>query len=291
MKINIIPIELGQLRKGIPNSCQKIYQYIRPFLGGSDVVYHHQPRIRWENNIQERHRNIMCQSRLLSDSIKEQLNQNHYVMNIGGDHTIAMGTIRGFLDYCHDKFPRKTRKVIWIDAHADTNTRDKSFSKNMHGMPVSFLTGLDSDPFVYPINNTLKWYEIIYIGVRDTDSYENDVLKTHRVSVFPQIKNHEKEILDTVGKDNLVHISFDVDSLDPSIMPCTGTRASNGLFLNETISLIKEITKRNTLLSTDITEFNEEANECTEEEKNVSWNTLKQIIMEFMNLKDERPHK
>lgn len=286
MKINIIPFELGQLRKGIPNSCQKIYQYIRPFLAGSDVIYHHQSKFRWENNVPERHRNIMFQSRFVADSIREQLNQNHYVMNIGGDHSIAMGTIRGFLDYCHDKFPRKTRKVIWIDAHADTNTREKSFSKNMHGMPVSFLTGLDSDPFIYPINNTLKWYELIYIGIRDTDSFENDILKTHRVSVFPQIKNHEKEILDTIGKDNLVHISFDVDSLDPSIMPCTGTRAANGLFLNETISLIKEITKRNTLLSTDITEFNEEANESTDEEKDVSWNTLKQIIMEFMNLKN-----
>lgn len=94
---------------------------------------------------------------------------NTKTLNIGGDHTMGLGTVSAFLE----NFEDKEKLVIWIDAHADTNTREASESGHYHGMPVAFLLGLDKDE-KFPIKVLLKPEQLIYVGLRDVDSFEKN---------------------------------------------------------------------------------------------------------------------
>jgi arginase len=123
--------------------------------------------------------------------------------------------------------------VIWIDAHADINTPETTESGNIHGMPVSFLLGIAGDiPEFSWVKPVLKPNRLVYIGLRDLDSGEKRILKQHGIKAFSM---HEVDkwgigkvvemALDAVNpnRDLPIHLSFDVDALDPSVAPSTGT--------------------------------------------------------------------
>lgn len=101
--------------------------------------------------------------------VLESLKTNTKTLNIGGDHTMGLGTVSAFLEYFQDK----DKVVIWIDAHADVNTRKASESGHYHGMPVAFLLGLDRDE-KFPINCLLKAEQLVYVGLRDVDEFEKN---------------------------------------------------------------------------------------------------------------------
>lgn len=281
MKINLFPIEAGQLRSGFDLTCNNIFKFLNRILFKTDVVYHH---LRLENNPFQVNSEILRSNKLFASSILEQLNSKNFVLNIGGDHTMALGSVKAFLDYTHKTFPSKPKKVIWFDAHADINTRVTSFSGNMHGMPLSFLTNLDSDPFLFPLERCLNFQELVYIGAREFDDFELEVINKHKIPIFPQIKGYENEILQKIGINNIVHISFDVDCLDPTQMYATGTKSYDGLFLDDCLSIIDNIHKKNTILSADIAEYNEKAHTMTDLESQISWNTMRQLILTMMSL-------
>ena len=108
----------------------------------------------------------------LRQHVIESIKTNAKTLNIGGDHTMGMGTVSAFLE-C---FAESDKVVIWIDAHADANTREASESGHYHGMPVAFLLGLDTDE-KFPIKVPLKAKELIYVGLRDVDSFEEDQVR------------------------------------------------------------------------------------------------------------------
>jgi arginase len=97
----------------------------------------------------------------------QSLKTNTKTLNIGGDHTMGLGTVSAFLE-C---FADDEKMVIWIDAHADANTRKASKSGHYHGMPVAFLLGLDKDD-KFPIKVLLKPEQLVYVGLRDVDPFE-----------------------------------------------------------------------------------------------------------------------
>ena len=99
----------------------------------------------------------------------QSLKTNTKTLNIGGDHTMAFGTVSAFLEY----FQEKEKILIYIDAHADANTRKASESGHYHGMPVAFLLGLDKDE-KFPIEVLLKPEQLIYVGLRDVDPFEKN---------------------------------------------------------------------------------------------------------------------
>jgi arginase len=103
----------------------------------------------------------------LRQLVLQSLKMNTKTLNIGGDHTMGMGTVSAFLE-C---FADKEKIVIWIDAHADVNTREASESGHYHGMPVAFLLGLDKDE-QFPIKVLLKPEQLIYVGLRAVDPFE-----------------------------------------------------------------------------------------------------------------------
>ena len=175
-------------------------------------------------------------------------------INIGGDHTMAIATIAHSLNNYDDL------KVIYFDAHADINTLEKSESKHYHGMPLSFVTGLEHDKKFKFIEKKLKFENLLYIGSRCLDKFEvNEIYKRNIKYLTPDDINNNYEdsirkIVDFVGNSPL-HISFDVDAIDSEYIPSTGTPVKNGVDLQNAINTL-DVLRTKKLISLDITELN-----------------------------------
>lgn len=176
-------------------------------------------------------------SKLMGKNILQVMNQETKLLCLGGDHTISYGSIMA------TKKSNKHTKVIWIDAHPDVNTPNSSLSGNCHGMPVSYLLGLvDHSPIILPS-------DLVYIGLRSIDDAEADILenlKTKGCLIFtPDDVNNRgiTSILEEIGEhwvnQSPIHISLDVDSMDPEFTPSTGTPVTNGLHPNDVKEIIK----------------------------------------------------
>ena len=179
---------------------------------------------------------------------------------IGGDHSIAIGSVAGSLD-----FYKKDVSVIWVDAHADINTYEASETKNLHGMPLSFLTGLDTS-FINMNGNELLLDRLLYYGLRDVDKFEQELLDSKNIQYMTAIElnvcNDSFED-DLIIPTNKVHLSVDVDVLDPTFMSSTGTAVSNGLTLARLCSLIRQINNNSDIVAIDLVEYNPE---CAEDD-------------------------
>jgi len=181
-------------------------------------------------------------------------------VTLGGDHSLAMGTISGTLDAHPDAC------VIWIDAHADINTVETTESGNIHGMPVSFLLGLGSTiPEFGWVKPVLKPDRIVYIGLRDVDAGEKRILKENNIKAFSMhdvdrygIGKVVEMALDHVNptRDRPIHLSFDVDALDPSVAPSTGTPVRGGLTFREGHYICEAIWETGLLVALDLMEVN-----------------------------------
>ena len=201
-------------------------------------------------------------------------------INIGGDHSMSIATVANTIN----RFPNT--KIIWIDAHADINTFESSKSKNYHGMPLGFLTGLCKDNNFNYIKNLVPFRNIIFVGVRELDNFENYIIKKENINIITidDIQtNYNRSlgrILDFVRDDN-IHLSFDVDVMDPNIIPSTGTPVPNGLELNEAKCLLDALLVKNNLFNIDITELNLELG--TTKDKIKSLNNTMYLFENYLN--------
>ena len=183
-------------------------------------------------------------------------NNSDKIINIGGDHSMAIASIAANLNTYGTKL-----KVLWFDAHGDINTRQSSSTSNYHGMPLSFLTGLDSSPDFYYIKNKLIFNNLCYIGIRDLDPEEISTIKLYNIKNIKaenfnnSINKYIKDIIKWIG-DSPVHLSFDIDSLDPKYMEYTGTRAPDGLELDKVLICLKEICSKTNIVNVDLSELN-----------------------------------
>lgn len=152
--------------------------------------------------------------------------------------------------------------VIWVDAHADINTPETTDSGNIHGMPVSFLLGLAGTvPEFSWVKPVLKPNKLVYIGLRDIDSGEKKILKDNGIKAFSM---HEVDrygigkvvemALDAFNpnRDLPIHLSFDVDALDPSVAPSTGTPVRGGLTFREGHYICEAICETGLLVAFDL---------------------------------------
>ena len=174
-------------------------------------------------------------------------------INIGGDHSMAIGSIADSLR----RFP--DLKVIWVDAHPDINTRDSSSTQNVHGMPLAFLSGLDSIPELDFIDNKLNLSNLAYVGIRDIDEYESYIIDSHQIKYFPNTmcESNIYQVIDDLDKwisDSPIHISWDVDSLDPEVIDSTGTPVPGGITLENGKKLFDFLQKKN-WVSIDLTKL------------------------------------
>jgi arginase len=240
LMIIYFPHKLGQLKNGV----QYTPKYLKKILSNRYVdVTCNNSFTNKEFNLKTNLNNLyITNSKIMTPKI-----------NIGGDHSMAIATIANSLNIHKDKL-----KVLWFDAHPDINTYESSLTKNYHGMSLSYLTGHGENEFQF-IEHKLNLKNLMYIGIRDIDHYEKEIIKDYNIQYISvnQINNNLYESIQKINNfidNDPIHISFDVDCMDPTIINCTGTKSKYGLNLNTKI-ILDYLAKTN-VCNIDITELN-----------------------------------
>ena len=241
-------------------------------------------------------RHVSAVTQQLSEQIYTHAKTGRFVLTLGGDHSIAIGTVSGTAKAIRERL-NKDIAVIWVDAHADINTPELSLSGNVHGMPVAFLTGLASakgtsnghangngttassdtdatEPFTWlPSRPSLSPTKLVYIGLRDVDRAEKAILRANNIKAFSMhdIDRHGigrvmEMALAHIGADTPIHLSFDVDALDPQWAPSTGTPVRGGLTLREGDYIAECVHETGQLVAMDLVEVNPSLEERGAEE-------------------------
>ena len=198
---------------------------------------------------------------------------NYPIITLGGDHSVSLASCQAFID----KY-KEDSHIIWIDAHTDINTYESSESKNLHGMPVACLMGLMDSPIINKQYN-LKPEQITYLGPRSVDEEEMKSIKENNITLYSSydIRNNLTNILKEVQeniKDKIIHISFDIDVLDPTFAKSTGTTVVNGLTVSDIYMILNNITKNNLIASCDFVEYNPELGNIKEKERTLNYMEL-----------------
>jgi len=187
--------------------------------------------------------------------------KNHMILTLGGDHSFALGSIAALLEKWQNL------SIVWVDAHGDINTPQTSPSGNIHGMPVAFLLGMVQEDVP-----GLEWMKglpkldpkrICYVGLRHIDFHEKENIVNAGIKAFSL---HEVDkygigkvmdmVMEHLGNDVPIHLSFDIDAIDPMVCPSTGTRVAGGLTYREACFVCETLAASQRLVSMDITEFN-----------------------------------
>jgi arginase len=196
---------------------------------------------------------------LLCEQVAKSMEEGNFPLILGGDHSIAIGSIAGVLQHKHNL------GVIWFDAHGDINTDLTSPSGNIHGMPVAVALGIGHERLTsIGKGKTLNAKNIVFIGQRDLDAGERMLLKEHGITVFtmheidklgmPQVIEKAIEIASN-GTDG-IHVSFDMDCMDPIHAYGTGTRVPGGLTYRESHFALEMIALSNKVVSAEFVEVN-----------------------------------
>jgi arginase len=182
---------------------------------------------------------------------------------MGGDHCLAIGSISAVARHCRAR--GKRLKVLWFDAHADANTPDTTPSGNLHGMPVACLLGQGPQVLTQLAGSgpALHAGEIAQVGVRSVDPNEKRFVGEHGIEVFDMRTIDElgmravmQAALKDVDRDTHLHVSFDMDCLDPSVAPGVGTAVRGGPTYRETQLCMEMLADSGALGSADLVELN-----------------------------------
>jgi len=182
---------------------------------------------------------------------------------LGGDHCLGIGSITAVARHCRET--GKKLCIIWLDAHADFNTSEVTPSGNIHGMPVACLCGLGPDALTQLGGSkpAIQPEEIRQIGIRSVDVGEKRLVNNYGIDIYDMryidelgIKRCIEEALEGLDENTHVHVSFDVDFLDPSIAPGVGTTVPGGPNYREAQLVMEMIADTGLMASLDIVELN-----------------------------------
>ncbi len=188
----------------------------------------------------------------------------HFPLVLGGDHSIAVGTVSGIAAFAHSQ--GKKLGLLWVDAHGDINTPESSPSGNIHGMPLAALLGFGAPeltsvggptPKVDPANVAL-------VGIRSLDAGEKKRLKETGVQVhtMSDLDRHgvpsvmKRALAQVTAGTDFVHVSLDLDAVDPSVTPGVGTPVKGGLDYREAHLIMEVIADAGVMTSLEVVEVN-----------------------------------
>jgi arginase len=207
---------------------------------------------------------ILKTSTTLAGKVERVLEKGDFPLCLGGDHSMALGSIAGIAAYCKRK--KLKLGVIWIDAHSDMNTDETSPSGNIHGMPLAALLGIGHQKLVnfYGFAPKLKPENCALIGIRSVDELERVTIKKLNLPVYTMTDIDKLGIHRIIvkilrqfrEKVDYIHVSFDLDSVDPTIAPGVGTPVPGGLSYREAHLLMESIAECGCMSSLEVTEVN-----------------------------------
>ncbi|XP_032431240.1 arginase-1 [Xiphophorus hellerii] len=212
----------------------------------------------------KRVRTVGSANQRLSEAVKAVKRDGHTAVMLGGDHSLAIGSIHG-----HTAAVGPV-SVVWVDAHADIHTPLSSNTGNIHGQPMSYLL-YELQSKVPPLPNfswmkpCLSSRDLVYIGLRDVDPAEHYIMKLLAVKAFSMTQVDQLGVAKVMEEtcDYLwdrskkpIHLSYDIDAIDPSVTPATGTPAVGGLTYREGIYITEYLCQTGLLSAVDMVEVN-----------------------------------
>jgi arginase len=199
-----------------------------------------------------------------ADLVLKTLEAGKIPLVLGGDHSVAAGTVSGVAKY----YRRKNQKIglIWIDAHTDMNTPETSPSGNVHGMPLAALMGLGPSELgnIYEFSPKVDPENCVLVGIRDVDNFEKENIRKAGVEVFT-MRDIDERGMRAVMEDALAlagrgtagyHVSLDMDWIDPEDAPGVGTPVWGGATYREAHLAMEIIADHGRMLSFEIVEVN-----------------------------------
>jgi arginase len=268
-----VPMDLGSGRRGVdmgPSAIRiagvagRLEDLGHKVVDEGDVVIKNMEELKIGNERARYLAEIARASTILARKIDRIMGLNHFPLVLGGDHSIAVGTVSGIAAFAQRQ--GKKLGLIWIDAHGDINTPESSPSGNIHGMPLAVLLGFGvseltsiagASPKVDPGNVAL-------VGVRSLDSGEKKRLKETGVQVhtMSDIDRHgvhrvmKKALARVTENTDYVHVSFDLDAVDPTVAPGVGTPVKGGLDYREAHLIMEVIADAGVMTSLEMVEVN-----------------------------------
>ena len=196
----------------------------------------------------------------LSIIVDAILKRNRLPLILGGDHSSVLGSVKGVLNNYENP------GIIYFDAHADINTELTTPTGNIHGMPIASLMGMGDKrlPEGGEARGVLKPENIVYIGLRDLDPGEREIIRKLGIKAFSVqdidrlgIEEVMNEAMKYISKDtDAIHISFDVDCLDPKVAPGTGVKVLGGLNFREAKIALELTSQLDNICSIEFVEVN-----------------------------------
>jgi arginase len=215
------------------------------------------PRLKYLREIVE-----VCE--LLRDRVGEALAHGAIPVVLGGDHSVAMGTIAGLARHFHAR--KEKVGLVWFDAHADANTADTSPSGNIHGMPLAAALGLGAPSLVNLAGHSpmVDGSRSALVGIRDVDPPERANVRASGIGAFT-MRDIDERGMRSVMEEAIkratsgtagIHVSFDVDGIDPDYAPGVGTPSPGGLSYREAHLAMEMLADTGRVVSVELVEVN-----------------------------------
>jgi arginase len=206
---------------------------------------------------------VIAWNQLVHDAVLAELRAKRLPILLGGDHCLGLGSISAVARHCREQ--GKKLRVLWLDAHADFNTYELTPSGNLHGMPVACLCGHGPQALIEMSGQvpaiSPKW--VRQIGIRSVDAGEKRFVHQMGLEVFDMryidemgMRQAMELALATLDSNTHLHVSFDVDFLDPEIAPGVGTTVMGGPTYREAQLCMEMIADTGRLASLDVMELN-----------------------------------
>lgn len=200
----------------------------------------------------------------LKGIVKEAKKEGRTPIVLGGDHSIAVGSVSGTADFFNEM--GKRIGLIWFDAHGDMNTPETSPTGNVHGMPLSHILGKGADELLKVAldGHALEHKNAVLVGVRDLDTKERQIIKESGIKVFTMkeidIYGMSKVMQESIAiaSDGTAgfHLSFDIDVVDPQVAPGVGTPKKGGMNYRESHLSMELVADSGKMTSMDVVEVN-----------------------------------
>lgn len=196
--------------------------------------------------------------------VRDSLLSEHVAISLGGDHSLAAGSIAGTASAMRER--NRPLAVLWIDAHADMNTPESTLSGNVHGMPLACILGNGPAELVNigGFSPKVDANRCAVVGLRNLDEREKELVRHSGVHAFTMkdIDRHgmasvmEKALAIICDGEAALHVSFDMDGVDPSVSPGVGTPVQGGLSYREAHLLMEIVADSKRLVALDLVEVN-----------------------------------
>jgi len=253
-----VPLNLGADKSGIEFGIDVLVETYPDTFDEIEIIEVNKQRENFNTPNLKYKNTILHTCEKLAKAVDEAIIDGYRPIIIGGDHSISLGSISGVAK------TNKNLGVVWIDAHADMNTDETTLTGNIHGMPLALLQGAGDPDMVdcFFKGRKINPKNVVIIGARDIDVREYDVIKELGVKVIHYddiirkgMDNVLEEINDYLDIED-IHISLDIDSINPNCAPGVSTPVKNGLDEDDVYKTFKFLFKNYFITSVDIVEYN-----------------------------------